>query len=132
MTKIYDGLIPFCKKPNGNTYELSSYGANVSRFRRNEGVEKNNVKFLCQLKIGGYSRGRSSATFEAILQGVICEDNKDYGVFLEGCEVSIMMNDINKIITEMNIDKGITNYGVFAFCKRGTNYGLMLIESLGA
>ena len=128
--KIYDGLIPFYTARNSKALNLSSYGTNMSDYRWGNGVEKENLPFVCRLVFGGYSRGRSSATFDAVLDKVSCIEDDSYGAFLEGCQVSIMMNDMNEIITKMTIENGVTNYGSFAFCKRGTNYGLMFINNV--
>jgi hypothetical protein len=85
-----------------------------------------NKPFSARIKFNGYGRGRSSAVFFATLLEATCDD-ANYQERLIGCEVSIFMSDMSEIIQVAEIENGYTWWLNFAFCKKGSNYGLCLI-----
>jgi len=79
-------------------------------------IWKENYEFKDTLIITGMSLGRSAANFN--LQSTI--NNKNYNLF---------MTDIVDLIQKATITQGKIN-GRWTFVKRGSNYGVKLIETL--
>ena len=137
MKKIYDGEIPFrfCEayiNTNGEEtrkarWEQMDYLDNYSRANDKDIVLKPNVPFIAKIQILTYSRGRSAANWNAVLSEVDGCDS-DYAKFLEGMNVTIFMTDMLEIILNNNLWNGKSVFLHLAFCKRGMNYGLKVIE----
>ena len=79
-------------------------------------IWKENYEFEDTLIITGMSRGRSAANFN--LQSTI--NSKNYNLF---------MTDIVDLIQKATINKG-TIKGRWTFVKRGSNYGIKLLETI--
>jgi hypothetical protein len=68
------------------------------------------------MKVTGYGRGRSSATFSMEL---VDGD----GTFTPGTQFEMMLSDITKMMMNGDMAKGVIN-GRWTFGKMGTNYGM--------
>lgn len=77
---------------------------------------RDNFTFEAFLKVKGISRGTSSATFE--LSDVVNE-----------VEYTMFMKDMLEMINNSILDGGYI-FGKFTYCKRGSNYGIKLVEQL--
>lgn len=78
-------------------------------------IWKENYEFEDTLYLNGMSRGRSAANFDLLSQ----TNSKSYNLF---------MTDIVDMVQNGNINKGIIK-GRWTFVKRGSNYGIKLLES---
>jgi hypothetical protein len=141
MKKMYDGDIPFHPNPNKKLQlDWASKGRNAYWWYTDENSEDiqyadhplwwKNKKFLASLEITSFSRGRSAASFVGILHDVDgIADDWEFSSILEGCEVNIFMTDMLHILKHVNFFAGRTPANTwFTFCKRGSNYGLTMLE----
>jgi hypothetical protein len=146
MKKIYAGKIPFlpigAMNWDGKKWSASSTPAQVSydgegfhtegdnnyKSVRNSGDWKENKLFFSGLVIRDYYRGRSAAGINGCLVGVTCDDD-EYAKYLEGAEVTIFLTDFMQILQGYEFKYGHCYQSIpLAFCKRGQNYGLTLVQ----
>ena len=130
--KYYDGDIPFgihahyVNYPEDKT-EVVYREQQAREHSWQQGFEKHpNCSFYANLQFDSMSRGRSAANFEAILHQVDGDLFPDG--FLEGCHVNIFMVDMLEIIQNTCITHGFTGTHLWTFCKRGSNYGIQLVN----
>lgn len=126
MSKYYQGKIPFYRREDLDCWELSAYGTNTFRYRGHDGREIDNQPFEAVVMINGYSRGRSSATFDLRVLRPSADDKK-YEKFIDGLSASAFMVDALEMMTKLDWQSGISSRAQFCFTKKGTNYGLMLL-----
>lgn len=132
--KQYEGKIPFRVIPEfsySDGTKRESYREQLSyddrdRWVSNPAEWKDNCSFYANLEFKSMSRGRSAANFEAVLHQV--DGDLFPEGFLEGCHVNIFMTDMLEIIQNTNISKGVTDTHLWTFCKRGSNYGIQLVN----
>ena len=110
----YVGKIPFDEDGS-----MKPYVATYSNGTCDKTIWKDNFVFTAVMKIDGYGRGRSSATFDLLDM----KTNLRYSVF---------MQEMFAILQNCHIESGIiTKDGDYAcdwtFCKRGTNFSLKLV-----
>lgn len=128
--KYYDGKIPFGIGKNylgdGKWEEFREQQSWEHSWQ--DGAElQPNRQFTAQLEFLSMSRGRSAANFEAILRNV-SGWYIEFREYMEGCHVNIFMVDMLEILQKTDISKGITAPHIWTFCKRGSNYGIQLVD----
>lgn len=132
-TKNYEGDIPFAvvthyvNYPEDKTEVEYRVQQDYEHSWQKGFSKKPNCSFYANLEFVSMSRGRSAANFEGILHEV---DGDLYPEgFLEDCHVNIFMIDMLSMLKKCNISQGITDTHLWTFCKRGTSYGLRLVEN---
>lgn len=112
---MYQGEIPFTRYGDqinyigyGSTYYDRAAGKHV------DAIWKPNTPFVAVMKLTSYSRGRSAANFE-----VEDESGNRYTMFL---------TDFVDLVKHCKLEYGKTQRLKWAFCKRGSNYGLQCLE----
>lgn len=126
MKKIYTGKIPFKYFEIGDKkyWRQLDYFNNYTK----DVIMKDNSIFTAKIQISSYSRGMSAANWAATILGGIAGADEEFMEFLPGCVVNIFMTDMLDIILHNNLFSGTSNYMRLAFCKRGKNYGLCLVD----
>lgn len=109
---VPDYQIPFDKDGNMQDYPSHWYEGEYPNSVAVGPDWRNNKVFYTTLKFTGFSRGRSSAKL-------------DFLDLTNGKTVSFFMKEFSEAVPFMT--RGYIN-GAFCFVKRGTNYGVKLLE----
>lgn len=128
--KYYEGQIPFGIGKNylgdGKWEEFREQQSWEHSWQ--DGAElQPNCQFTARLEFLSMSRGRSAANFEAALRQVQGW-TQEFRNFMEGCHVNVFMIDMLDIVQNTSISQGITDEYIWTFCKRGSNYGIQLVN----
>jgi hypothetical protein len=122
MKKIYQGKIPFRETPEH--HQLDWYSPNYI-----DTIFFENMELIGRIQIESFSRGRSATNFSATVFDIQTTSEDGYTEFLDGCKVNIFMVDLLHILLHNNLFCGKSTYLHLAFCKRGSNYGLCLVDN---
>lgn len=115
MSKLYKGKIPFHDKGNPGEKHLYSYEGERCFHENNKDWTEENEEFEEKLRYVNYGRGRSSVEF-----------------FFENTEgtlfVQMFVSDMDKLL-KTGVSPLEVN-GRWRYCKKGSNYGVQLVELL--